>query len=389
MKFFSKLKDYHNLLEEILDKKTFSSIAKSLCLSMMYKLEIAYKDYAKVKVDCVSKDVFFESILEIIKNYCDHIKIVEPESSQATLLVRNKVNTLTNTKERSILSYPTEIAMLEAICNIEPKYFFIPKDFALKSTFQKVLVNGYKQNTIEILKNFNGWSWDINTHEKMDYTANMIYQNLMMINGEVFLYGWRTDCRAKRNYLLEFKNSIRRVTGNDDYYNTLCDLLELCKLSEEASEVQKKLIDLQKKFLKFMENKIERAGLREEIIQIIYQLRWYQNLHFEEGNLVKDCKSLKKAFNNTQKLAITKACKLGILKIVSMDIKTNFEILNYVLDTRIIDLEQIKIYLELAEEKIFLKVYDKEVFEKQAQIKWNGNKKDIVMRKKKMVNVFS
>ena len=89
MNFFSKLKDYHNLLEEILEKKTFSSIAKSLALSMVYKLEIAYKDYARVKVDCVPKDVFFENLLRVIKNYCDHIKIFDPEASQATVLVIN------------------------------------------------------------------------------------------------------------------------------------------------------------------------------------------------------------------------------------------------------------------------------------------------------------
>ena len=35
-----RLKDYNNLLEEILDTKTFSSLAKSLLLSMIYILYI-------------------------------------------------------------------------------------------------------------------------------------------------------------------------------------------------------------------------------------------------------------------------------------------------------------------------------------------------------------
>ncbi len=389
MKFFSKLKDYNNLLEEILDQKTFSSIAKSLLLSMIYKLEISYKDYAIVKVDSVSKDVFLRNILEVIKNYCDHIKIVEPDSSQATLLIKNNVNTLTNTKERSILAYPTELAMLEAIANIEPKYFFIRKDFEQRQQFQNLLVEGYKQNTIEVLKNFNGWSWDINVHEKMNYVANIVYQNIMMIKGEQFLTYWRCDDHGKKDYLLELRKTIKSITGNEKYFETLNNLLKGLKEAPNYEKVEEELIKLQKLFLKIIEKKVEMINLREEIIKMLYQLRLFQNLVFSEGMLVKDCKQIANVFEHTQKLLLTKACKLGIIKIVSMDIQTNFDILKNVFDTKIIDLEQIKIYLELEKENIMFKVYDKEVFEKQVQIKWNGNKKDIIIRKKKKINIFN
>ncbi len=388
MKFFSKLKDYHNLLEEILEQKTFSSIAKSLLLSMIYKLEISYKDYSGVKVDCISKDVFLDAMLEAIKNYCDHIKIVEPESTQATLLVKNKVQTLTNTKERSILAYPTEIAMLEAIADIQPKYFFVKKDFPFKEILQNLLVKGYKQNTVEILKNFNGWSWDINENEKMDYVANLIYQNIMMIKGELFLYKWRTDAKGRKNYLAELKDYIQRITGNEEYYFAFCNVLDCVSKNVEETEMRKALIDLQKNFLKIIEKKIKDISLREEILKIFYQLRLFQNLNFGEGELIKNCPELSKPFQHALKLVVTKACKLGILKIISMDIETNFQVFQYILDTRIIDLEQIKIYLEMERDYLFIKVYDKEVFEKQTKIKWKGNKKDIIIRKKKKINIF-
>ena len=47
--FFSKLKNYDNELEQILEKKEFSSDIKNLLLSMFYKIEISYKDYKIVK----------------------------------------------------------------------------------------------------------------------------------------------------------------------------------------------------------------------------------------------------------------------------------------------------------------------------------------------------
>lgn len=362
-------------------------MAKSLALSMVYKLEIAYKDYVRVKVDCVPKDVFLDSILNVIKNYCDHIKIVEPESSQASLLVKNKVNALTNSKERSILLYPTELAMLEAIADIEPKYFFVKPEFEQRQVLQTLLVNGYKQNTMEILKNFNGWSWDIDLQEKMDFVAHIVYQNIMMIKGEQFLYDWRIDNEGKKNYLSILKRSLKSVTENDEYYEVLCNLLKM--MDDEEEKVQDELIDLQKCFLRFLEKKIEKIDEKEEIIKIIAQLRLFQNLNFAEGKLVKDCKKIDSAFQYTQKLAITKACKLGAMKIISMDIETNFQIYHYILDTKIIDLGQIKIELNLEEENLLLKVYDKEVFEKQGKIQWNGSKKDIAIRKKKQVNIFN
>ena len=42
MNIFSKLKDYNSQLEEILDRKYFSSNIKNLLLSMIYKIENSY-----------------------------------------------------------------------------------------------------------------------------------------------------------------------------------------------------------------------------------------------------------------------------------------------------------------------------------------------------------
>ena len=38
-------------LEEVLDNKEFNDEAKSLILSVLYKIEESYKDYAKVKLN--------------------------------------------------------------------------------------------------------------------------------------------------------------------------------------------------------------------------------------------------------------------------------------------------------------------------------------------------
>ena len=238
MKLFKKLKDYNNLLENILDKKTFSSVAKSLLLSMIYKLEISYKDYSEVNIDCISKENFLDNILLVIKDYCDNVKIVEPDMSKDNLLSVHKVQSLTNTRERSILAYPTENSMFNAISNIEPKYFYLKDDYVFKNVFQKLLVKGYVQSNDLILKNFNGWSWDINISEKQEYIPNIIYQNLVIIMGEDFMYEWRTDNKGEKNYLSEVRSKLKSVTGTNDYYLSLCKILYMVASKNEKAKIK-------------------------------------------------------------------------------------------------------------------------------------------------------
>ena len=141
--------------------------------------------------------------------------------------------------------------------------------------------------------------------------------------------------------------------------------------------------------MKYLNKKIQKSNLREEIIEIIYRLRYYQNIMFFDKVLLKDYAPISRALDYTLKQVFTKSCKMGIIKIISMDIKTNFAILKYVLDTRIITLEDIKIYLEIEDNYIFLKVYDKEVFEKQGKIKLKCKKEDIAIKQKRMIKLFN
>ena len=96
MKLFSKLKDYNEILEAVLDKKIFSSNIKNILLSMIYKLEIAYPDYVEIKRTVRNKDDFLEELIDTIKKYCEHIQVVEPESEEAKILKKHNVYALTN-----------------------------------------------------------------------------------------------------------------------------------------------------------------------------------------------------------------------------------------------------------------------------------------------------
>ena len=98
---------------------------------------------------------------------------------------------------------------------------------------------------------------------------------------------------------------------------------------------------------------------------------------------------LNKYIDKILKIAITRACKSGIIKIISMDINKNYEIIKFAIDSTIIDLEEIKIYLEAEKDELTIKVYDKEIYEKEETQKFSGDKKDIEIKPKKMIKLFN
>lgn len=485
MGLFSKLKDYNAELDDVLDNKYFSSNVKNLLLNLVYKLETSYKDFEIVKRRVRSKEDFLNELIETIRLYCDNVKTVEPDSDQAKMLIRHKVRALTNEKERSILSYPTELALLYAISDISPKYFYMDENILIKNRFQNALVNGYNYNNIEILKDFSGWSWDRTYDENFEYIDNLIYYNLLIILGEKFLYEWRTYGSTRRNFIEEAKEYIKIFTNDEEYIKSLYRLLymsttgkekerleaelkykikELKKIDnrtkyiEDAklqkikltkkiekidlvvtneellkkqiqkinsqSETSKKIrsvkayrkflleqrekmtkeienisfilkpinfiaykqeikdtvdlytsakdfetavIECQKNFLKFIYKRLCKMKTRDEIIDVIYQLRYYRKLKVTPNTCIDDYEEIELEFDKVLKKAITALCKLGAMNIFSMSINLNFEIIKYIIDTKIINLEQIKVAFSQDLEGLIIKVYDKDIFEKQGR----------------------
>ena len=509
MKIFSKFKDYTEMLEEILDKKYFSGQIKNLLLSMLYKIEISYNDYFKVKKVVREKDNFIDDILNIIQKYWDNIKVVKPDSSQANLLEENNVLAVTNEKERSALVYASEKSLLYAIADIEPKYYYVSPKFIFKNSIQKMLVQGYIYNTVEILSSFNGWSWDTNQKDIKDFEYNLMYQNLLLMFGEEILTDWRVYASSRRDFLMEIRETLKDITGSKEYFNTFCKILykktsdkekekidpllkfkvkELKKMEnkekyledatnkkkkytkvveyidkvlndknliikefakynskledkkkvrnvktfcnmlenervrylEEISEcssvlkpsnyikkmaelsiseqvlkdklsIEENMINLQVEFLKFIEKKILIAEEKEDVFKLIYILRYYRYINFDKTRLIKDIDVINDEVSKLMKKIITKACKLGFIKILTEKVKDNFEIFNQILDTKIIKLEDIKIKIDVSYEnknKLFISVFDNEVCEKNIVYELSSGNV-LKVKLKRMIKIFN
>lgn len=499
MKFFSKVNEYNILLEKILEKKYFSSNVKNLLLSMIYKIENSYVDYHTVKRTRKNKEEFILEIIQIIRDYANNIEIAEPNSQKAEVLEKHSVLGITNEKTGNILAYPTEASMLYAISDLRPKYFYINNDFAFKTGLQKILVFGYNKNNLEILTDFNGWSWYIDNRNN-NYIYNLIYQNLLMICGAKFLDQWMNYNSSK----IDFIENIKQKTKDSNYFFWLCRIIYLLeknndsfmkkinfkldefekfsnkdkylegikqnklkltkavekidiilndekilirefkrknsildenkkirnlkyfktilekdreqfiekikqmsnllipknylaakesyefydKIVKESKNLDESMIQLQKEFIKILRNRLAKITTNDLLIDIIYELRYYKNIFIRENVTIKEDASLKKDLENLEKKIITLSCKNAILKIFSMDINLNYQIISNVLNTKIIELEQIKVKFDYNKENLNVQIYDKEVFEREFTIKYSGKKGDLEIRKNKLVSLF-
>lgn len=396
MNLFSKVNDYNFKLEKVLDSKYFSSNIKSLLQSMTYKIENSYKDYKEVKHINKNQDSILEEIVEIINDYCDNIKLVEPGTKEAEIIKKHNLYAITNTHERSILAYPTEVSLLYAIIDILPKYFYVESTFLFKNAMQQVLVKGVNQNVVEILTDFNGWSWDINLNYKNDIIANLIYQNFLIIFGQEFMDSWLITNTTRKSSLVELKRKVKST----NYFLELCKYLYL--ISDKADRIkieeryefkkENKLnvaIRMQQEFAKYLVLYASSLEENEDIIKLIYQLRYYRELNISTNIKIKDLPKMEKLLDEVYKILITKACKNSIIRIVNNDINTNYKIIKNILDTKIINLDEIKIKLNLDTSKLIIHVYDGDVVDREITYEETVNKSDLDLKLNKKYKLFN
>lgn len=184
---FTKIVDYNNQLENILEKKDFSEEAKNLLLSMLYKIETAYRDYRMVKRNAMPKERFLQELLNTIEYLCREIEFVKPMTKESELLQGKRFYI----EGEKIICYQNEISLLQALLalaeenvEISNKYDFFAPDII------NCLQQGFLVNDSEVIRDFNGFSWDILVRDIENLYRNILYQNMLILLGNKFIEDW-------------------------------------------------------------------------------------------------------------------------------------------------------------------------------------------------------
>ena len=485
-------KDKNEELEKILARKKIDEQAKNLLQGILYKVDVSYKDYKKVKVKMQTEEKYVQEILENIDKRCDKINIVKPSEKLSNEEIQKELEKNKFYIGEEIVSYPIEEKILYAI--------------EKKARYSKILNNKYEEMTIaisdlintgkcadrvEVLRDFNGWSWTTINREIENIEANLIYQTLQIVLGEEFLEKWcqdkdgiidyfeqfieeisskydekiaksqeelliqiamantarennqfaqKTEEKIKiideeisyyedtaqkikeitnhKKQLLQELNEIEKVLGQSvrlkaEYekrneeapidkkifnirvfkkqlenkkqqlleqiekhnylLNPLNYLEEKSKLLEQKQrlqyaqisqeEVEELLIQFVENFLKCFEILIKKTNKEEEIIRLIYQLRYFKLLPFNLEKNIKDVKQLEKSIINTEKRLVQKAIERKVI------VDVPFEIMNHVFKTRIIKLEDLYYKITRSkDEKYYVQIFDENISEEKFEI---------------------
>ena len=92
---------------------------------------------------------------------------------------------------KSIKVFPTEKAMLFALFKMNDTKMYLDEKYNLiRIALPEMLNEGRDINKIEIIRDFNAWSWNTLPNEISNIDCNLIYQNLLILLGFNFLDNW-------------------------------------------------------------------------------------------------------------------------------------------------------------------------------------------------------
>ena len=498
---FSK-NSYDTQLESLLDKKNYSDEAKSLILNIFYKIGSSYKDYKKIKCDVELKNNMFEDVIDSLSNYCDTIEILNPEETKSKLYVdRNK---------KIIKTFPNEVDLLQAIYYIKTPY---AKN--IDNLFEKIMLiaieRGMAINAVEIIRDFNGWSWNNAIENDINQYYNLLYQNLIFLVGEPFLekiangnrivgktlknvqkiyngedgenvvsmmvkvcaiiYMTNSDKNEKevidylntrrtyrdkvlnkskfivnisnknnkyiqlisrinsmlrsrtllekrfsdknvsskysdidsyKSYLVKCKNNMinrinenKRIISPFGYVDLKRSIEKEVALLENIVDcynnkdiVYKSMIDLQKCMIECFHRKIEVYDLKKELINLVYELRYYNQLPLEDKK-IKDIKELDTDICNMQKKLVKKLCSLKVIERFSTDDEINYSILKYIFVARMVNLNKIQLRMIYEDKKLIIEYYDENLLEYQEKLDFDEkNIGRLTKKTRKKIRIF-
>lgn len=360
-------KDYNNELETILEEKQFDENVKSTLLSILYKIEAAYKDIEKVKRDVESKDEYISNILEIIQNDCKSIKIIKMNDENSEI-PENK-SYIINKENKEIIAYPIERKILYAISKLSNKEKIIKDDyFFINETLSNLINVGNNINIVEPLRDFNGYSWTNIPQEIESIDHNLIYQNLRMIIGHNFLNKWVKNNEFIIDYFELFKEELENQYNKEnaekmiDIISKISVLLSIKYQSTKIEEISLKKEEIEKE-LKKIENRSKFVEEKtKEKIEITNKIK-------EVDTIINNKKLLEKEYRErNEKLPLNKKIfSMKVLSRIMQEEKEQYfkrlEEVNRILNP----INFVKYKNELEEKYKYLKIIDIEDKEKELE----------------------
>ncbi len=184
-------------------------------------------------------------------------------------------------------------------------------------------------------------------------------------------------------------NEMVKPANYSELKNELVEKMQIMSVVVENKTVYDYSIDYQKEVIKCFAKNTEKISSKEEIIDIIYKMRYYRKLRVNENEKIEDVPILFDNIDKILKFVVTKACKEKVFNIFCQDIELNYNIISVALDTAISNYEDVDISLNLTSENILeVTVYDNEVVDVQKEIEFTASMSDLNFKQNRRIPMY-
>lgn len=278
-------KDNNEELEKILDKKEVSEQAKNLLQSILYKIEVSYKDYKKSKAIETTETQYVENILKDIQKKCNKIQTIKLSEKISDEKIQKELEeNKFYIEKNNIICYPIEKKILYAIEKNANNNQIVNNKYNIAKPLSNLINTGKSIEKIEPLRDFNGWSWTTIKTEIENIKANLIYQTLQILLGEEFINDWAKD-----------------TDGIIDYVEIMSKQLST-KFGEQLSkEIQEKLFQIA--LVNEIEENMEyEKNIRKELEEVEKELQKYKNTSENTQNITNRKKNASKEIKEIERI---------------------------------------------------------------------------------------
>jgi len=278
-------KDRNAELEKILEKKKIDEQARNLLQGILYKVEVSYKDYKKVKAKKQTEEKYVKELLTNIDKKCEKISIVKLSQKVEDERIQKELEKNKFYVGEEIVSYPIEQKILYAIEKKSRHAKILNNKYEEVTIALSELINtGKNMDRIEVLRDFNGWSWTTINKEIENLEANLIYQTLQIILDEKFLENWCQDKDGIIDYLEQFIDETSKKYGQEiaNHQKDLLIKIAIASIANKNKEFQEKI--------------------SERIKQIDKELEEFENTEKIIVEITKEKKKLLQELNEVEKI---------------------------------------------------------------------------------------
>lgn len=198
----------------------------------------------------------------------------------------------------------------------------------------------------------------------------------------------------QRTKSVEIINENNNLLNPLNYARKLNDVKQELKKYEELklsnttnADVDKYLIEFQKIFFEGMRNNIKNANTKKELINLIYQFRYYNHIPYKNGVKLKFDKRIEEYWEDVSIELIEKLLDNNIIDVMAEDGKLNYDIVKYILLNKIMKLENINIKMTKYNDRLAVEYYDGNALEDKVEIEVN-DLSDIRIKTERKTKLF-